>query len=33
VTCTFMRTSLIVVSRQSVLEKYKVGQGVTPVPA
>lgn len=33
VTATFQRTSLIVVSRQSILEKYKVGQGVTPVPA
>lgn len=33
VTATFQRTNLIVASRQSVLEKYKVGQGVTPVPA
>lgn len=32
VTATFKRTSLIVASRTSVLEKYQVGQGVTPVP-
>ena len=32
VTATYDKTSLIVVSRTSVLEKYQVTQGVTPVP-
>lgn len=32
VTATYDKVSLIVVSRASVLEKYQVAQGVTPVP-